>query len=111
MTTRENVNNEVLYDLYLRQNTIGVVTSNRMRRNGYVARIESKTYTAWCENLQQPLGTPTRIWQIILKCMSVLELDYVNWILLYLTRKNLWALANTVMNFLVPYNARNVMTS
>jgi hypothetical protein len=62
ITTRENVNNEVLYDSYLRQNTIGVVTSKRMRRNGHVARIESKTYTARCENLQQPLGTPTRRW-------------------------------------------------
>jgi len=43
--------------------------------------------------------------------VRVVGCDGVNWILLRLARNKLWALANTVMNIRVPYNAGNFLTS
>ena len=60
---------------------------------------------------KRPLGRPRRRWEDNIK-MDLQEVGRGgNWMELAQDRDRCWALVNTVMNFRVPYNAGNFLTS
>jgi hypothetical protein len=110
------LHNEELHGLYSSPSIIRVMKARRMRWAGHVARIgvvrgAYNILVGWPEG-RRPLGTPRRRWEDNIK-MDLGEIGFgdMDWIHLAQDRGRWWAVVNTVMNFRVPQNAGNFLTS
>jgi len=108
--------NEELNDLYSSPNTFRVIKSRRMRWAGHVARMgERRGYTRfWWENLRERdnLGYPGVDGKILLRLIfRKWNEGGKDWIDLAQGTDRWRAFVNAVMNFLVPQNAENFLTS
>ena len=109
------LHNEELSDLYSLPNILRVVKSRRMRWAGHVARVGEgsgvhRVLVGKPEG-KRPLERPRCRWEDNIK----MELQEVgedgDWMLLAQDRDRWRALVSTVMNFRVPKNAGNFLTS
>ena len=97
-------------------NIVRVIRSRRMRCAGHVARMGEgrSVYRVLVGKPEgkRPLGRPRRRWEDNIK-MDLQEVGRggVDCIQLAQDRGRWWALVNAVMNFQVPYNAGNFLTS
>ena len=102
---------EEIKGLYSSPNIIRVIRSRRMRWAGYVAYMGERTgvYRVLVRNPEgkKPFGKPRRRWEDNTK-MDLQEVDSID---LAQDRDRWRALVNAVMNFRVPQNAWNCLTS
>ena len=109
------LHNEELRDLYSLPNIVRVVKSRRMGWAGHVARmVEGRgvhRVLVGKPEVKRPLGRPRHRWEDNIK----MELQEVggggDWMELAQDRDRWRALVNMVMNFWVPSNAGNFLTS
>ena len=110
------LHNEELNDLYSSPNIVRVIKSRRMRWAGHVARMgeEMGIYRVLVGKPEgkRQLGRPRRRWVDNIK-MDLQELGcgHVEWIGLAQNRDKWRTLVSAVMNFRVPWNAGNFLTS
>jgi hypothetical protein len=110
------LHSEELHGLYSSPSIIRVIKARRMRLAGHVARI-GEVRGAYNILVGRPegrrqLGRPRRRWEDNIK-MYLREIGFgdLDWIYWAQDRDRWRALVNTVMNFLVPYNVGNFLTS
>jgi len=110
------LHNEELIDVYSLLNIVRVVKSRRMRWAGHVARMgEGRGVHRVLVGKPEgriPLGRPRRRWEDNIKT-DVQEVGggCADWMELAQNRERWRALVSTVMNFRVPQNAENFLTS
>ena len=108
--------NEELNDLYCSPNIFWVIKSRRMRWTGHVARMGERrgVYRILVGKPEgkRPFGRPRHRWEDNIK-MDLQEMGSwgMDWIELAQDGDRWWALVNAVMNFRVPENAGNFLTS
>ena len=108
--------NEELTDLYSSPNIVRVIKSRRMRWAGHVARIgeERGVYRVLLgkPEWRRPLGRPRRRWVDNIRMdLQEVACGYMDWIGLAQDRESWRTLVSAVMNFRVPWNAGNFLTS
>ena len=110
------LHNEELNDLYSSPNIVRVIKSRRVRLAGHVARMgeEMGVYRVLVGKPEgrRPLGRPRRRWVDTIR-MDLQEVGcwYMDWIGLAQDRDRWRTLVSAVMNFRVPWNAGNFLTS
>ena len=110
------LHNEELTDLYSSPNIVRVIKSRRMRWAGHVARMDEErgVYRVLVGKPEgrRPLGRPRRRWVDNIR-MGLQEegCGYMDWIGLAQDRDRWRTLVSAVMNFRVPWNAGNFLTS
>ena len=110
------LHNEELNHLYSSLNIVRVTKSSRMRWAGHVARVgeERGVYRVLVGKPEgrSPLGRPRRRWVDNIR-MDFQEVgcEYMDWIGLAQDRDRWRTLVSAVMNFRVPLNAGNFLTS
>ena len=109
------VHNVKLNDLYSSPNIVRVIKSRRMRWAGHVARMGDKgVYRFLVEKPEgkRPLGRPRRRWVDNIRIdLQEVGCGYIGWIWLAQDRDRWRTLVDAVMNFRVPRNAGNSLTS
>jgi hypothetical protein len=103
----DNVNINVLFNLYSSPSIIRMIEARRMRWAGHVARMGEKrnAYSILVGKPEgkRPLGRPRRRWVDNIKTdLRVIGWDGMDWINLAQDRDQWRALVNTVMNLRVP---------
>ena len=112
---RKRLHTEELYDLRSSPNGILVIKS-RTRWAGHAARVAKRTdlyrVLVWRPEGKGPLGSPRRRGKDNIK-MYLKELRWggLDWIGLAQDRDRRRAVVKAVMNFLIPLNAGNFLTS
>jgi hypothetical protein len=109
------LHNEELNDLYSSPNIIRIIKSRRMGWAGHVARMGEKRgahrILVGRPERRRPLGRPGCRWEDNIK-MDLEEVGWgMDWIELAQDRDRWRTLVNAVMNFQVPKNAGNFLTS
>ena len=110
------LHNEQLNDLYSLPNIVRVIKSRRMRWAGHVARMgeERGVHRVLVGKLEgrRSLGRPRRRWvDNIGTDLQEVGSGYMDWIGLAKDRDRWRTLVSVVMNFRVPWNAGNFLTS
>jgi len=110
------LHNEELNDLYTSPNIVRVIKSRRMWWAEHVARIgeERGVYRVLVGKPEgkKQLGRPRRRWvDNIMMDLQEVGCGYMDWIGLAQDRDSWRALVSAVMNFRVPWNAGNFLTS
>ena len=106
----------VLRDLYSSPNIVRVIKSRRMRWAGHVARMgeEMGVYRVLVGKPEgkRPLGRPRRRWVDNIRIdLQEVGCGYMDWIGLAQDRDRCRTFVSAVMNFRVPWNAGNSLTS
>ena len=110
------LHNEELNDLYSSPNIVRVIKSRRMRWTGHLARMgeERGVYGVLVGKPEgnRPLGRPRRRWvdniRMDLQEVGCGYMDWIGWA----QDRDMWrTLVSAVMNFRVPWNAGNFLTS
>jgi hypothetical protein len=101
------LHNEELHNLYFSPSIIRIMKSRRMRRAGYVARMQEKrnVYRLFVGKPEErrPLGRPRRMWiDNIKRDLLEIGVSVVDWIDLPQDRYSWRALVNSAMNLRVP---------
>ena len=110
------LHNEELNDIYSSPNIVRVIKSRRMRWAGHVACMgeERGIYRVLVRKPKgkRPMGTPRRRWVDYIR-MDLQEVGcgYMDWIGLAQDIDSWRKLVSAVMNFRVPWNAGNFLTS
>ena len=116
VTGEWRLHNEELNDLYSSPNIVRVIKSRRMRCARHVRRMGEETgvyrFLLGKSEGRRPLGRPTRRWVDNIR-MDLQEVGcgYMDWIGLAQDRDRWRSLVSAVMNFRVPWNAGNFLTS
>jgi hypothetical protein len=110
------LHSEELNDLCSSTNIVRIIKLRRIGWAGYVARIRDRrgVYSVLVGEPQgrRPLRRPRRRWKDnIMMDLQEVGFWYVDWMELSQDRNRWRALVSTVMNFLVPENAGNFLTS
>jgi len=110
------LHNEELNDLYSSPNIVRVIKWRRIRWAWHVARMgeERGVYRILVGKPEgkRPLGRPRRRWVDNIRMdLQEVECGYVDWIGLAQDRDRWRTLVSAVMNFRVPWNAGNFLTS